>query len=156
MPVRLNVVFSPTLTLQFFAQPLLSSGEYLSYKQLTRPESFEFDTFAEGRAVATPSGTTCVEGRTCVEGAVRFIDFDGDGTVDHSFGDRDFNVRSLRGNSVLRWEYRPGSTIFLVWQQSRLNEENVSGFQLGRDARALFDLQPQNTFILKVNRWLGF
>ncbi len=156
MPVRLNVVFSPTLTLQFFAQPLLSSGEYLTYKQLTRPESFEFDTFAEGRAVATPTGTTCVEGRTCVEGAVRFIDFDGDGTIDHSFGDRDFNVRSLRGNSVLRWEYRPGSTIFLVWQQSRLNEENVSGFQLGRDARALFDLQPQNTFILKVNRWLGF
>ena len=55
-------------------------------------------------------------GRTCVEeSGRRHIDFDGDGVSEYSFNDRDFNVRSLIGNIVLRWEYRPGSTVFLVW-----------------------------------------
>ena len=156
MPVRLNLVFSPTLTLQFFAQPLLSSGAYLSYKQLTEAETFDFEHFEEGLAVATPTGPGCVGGRTCVSGTRRYIDFDGDGVADHAFTDRDFNVRSLRGNSVLRWEYRPGSTIFLVWQQNRSEERNFADFDPGRDARALLGLRPENTFILKVNRWLGF
>jgi hypothetical protein len=61
----------------------------------------------------------------------------------------------LRGNAVIRWEYRPGSTLFLVWQQNRLDRVNIGDFELGRDAGALFDAPPENSLIVKVNYWLG-
>ena len=80
---------------------------------------------------------------------------DGDGRGDYSFSDRDFNVRSLRGNAVLRWEYRPGSTIFLVWQQRRSEEEALGSLDFSRDLRALATAPTDNVFILKVNYWLG-
>ncbi len=83
------------------------------------------------------------------------VDFDGDGTTDYSFSDRDFNVRSLIGNAVLRWEYRPGSTIFLVWQRRQVDRGYAGNFDWGRDAGALFDAPADNRFIVKVNYWLG-
>jgi hypothetical protein len=85
----------------------------------------------------------------------RYIDAEGTGTTTVSFADRDFNQRSLRGSSVLRWEYRPGSTLYLVWQQNRTGRVNVGDFAFGRDAEALFEAQPENTFMLKINYWLG-
>lgn len=156
LPLRLNLVFSPTLTLQFFAQPLLSSGDYLRYKQLLEAEGFDFDHFEEGRAVEAEGAIRCMDGRTCTHEGRRHLDFHGDGTPLYSFADRDFNIRSLRGNAVLRWEYRPGSTLYAVWQQSRLDEENLGRFHLRSDIGALVDVQPQNTFILKFNYWIGF
>ncbi len=69
--------------------------------------------------------------------------------------DRDFNFRSLRGNAVLRWEWRPGSTIFFAWQQNRSDFAPVGDFSLGRDRRALFAAQPDNIFLVKVNYWLN-
>ncbi len=68
---------------------------------------------------------------------------------------RDFNFRSLRGNAVLRWEWRPGSTMFFAWQQSRSDYAQVGDFSLGRDRRALFAAQPDNIFLVKVNYWLN-
>jgi len=152
---RLNMAFSPTLTLQLFAQPLLSSGDYLTYKQLARAESFDFDVFAEGDAVTVDDEVSCSGGRTCVSEGRRYVDFDGDGNTDHSFSDRDFNFRSLRLNAVLRWEFRPGSTVFLVWQQNRSNRENVGSFDIGRDVSRLWGAESENTFIVKFTYWLG-
>lgn len=152
---RLNVTFSPKLTLQLFAQPLVSSGDYLTYKQLEQAESFDFDIFEEGVAEETADGVSCVGGRTCVLDGKRYVDFDADGTSDHSFLEKDFNVISLRMNAVLRWEYRPGSTIFLVWQQSRRDRERIGSFALGRDIDRLFGSAAENMFIVKINYWLG-
>jgi hypothetical protein len=79
--------------------------------------------------------------------------------------DRDFNFRSLRANAVFRWEWRPGSTLFLVWQQMRsaqvsatdpaLPFDGVGGFDLGRDARDLFDLRADNVLLIKASYWLN-
>jgi len=67
----------------------------------------------------------------------------------------DFNYRSLRGTAVLRWEWRPGSTLFLAWQQARADYAmGVGDFDFERDRRALFDTRPDNVFVLKVNYWL--
>ncbi|MFQ5569228.1 MAG: DUF5916 domain-containing protein, partial [Rhodothermales bacterium] len=114
---RINVAFSPKLSLQLYAQPLISAGNYRSYKQLLRAESFDFDVFEEGVALPGTEEVACMDGRICLSEGERYVDADGDGTTDFSFSDRDFNIRSLRMNAVLRWEYRPGSTLFLVWQQ---------------------------------------
>ncbi|MCZ6915509.1 MAG: DUF5916 domain-containing protein [Gemmatimonadetes bacterium] len=156
LETRLDVVFSPTLSLQVFAQPLLSSGDYVSYKQLLAPETFDFDVFAEGTYERAGQVDVCVGGRTCVEkNGRRHIDFDGDGISEYSFDDRDFNVRSLIGNIVLRWEYRPGSTVFLVWQRSQEDEQGIGDFEFGRDLRALINAPAQNAFMIKVNYWFA-
>ncbi len=156
LPTRLGVTFSRSLTLQLFAQPLLSVGDFTAYKQLARAESFDFDTFEEGAAVTGPGAVSCVGGRTCRSGSQRLVDFDGGGTTDFSFRERDFRVRSLRGNAVLRWEYRPGSTLFFVWQQRRSYQDlEASTFRLGGEALDLLTDRPANVFIIKANYWLS-
>lgn len=71
-------------------------------------------------------------------------------------GNPDFNVHSFRTTNVLRWEYRPGSTLFVVWQQGRDGYEPRGDFSLGRDIGRMFDAPAQNVFLLKVSRWLDF
>ncbi len=155
LQTRVNVALSPKVTFQLFAQPLLSSGDYLRYKQLARPQSFEFDVFQESPAARTGSGISCAGGRSCREGDNRYLDFDGDGATDYSFKERDFTIRSLRLNAVFRWEYRPGSTLFLVWQQSRRSSEINGLLQLGRDWAELWTAPSDNRFIVKLNYWIG-
>ncbi len=138
MEARLDWTFSPTLSFQLFAQPLISSGDYIRYKQLAAPETFEFVDLGP----TDPSGT-------------QSIDFDNNGSVDFTFEDRDFNFRSLIGNAVLRWEYRPGSTLFLVWQRAQSHRERVGDFRFGRDVNELFGAPADDRFIVKINYWLG-
>jgi hypothetical protein len=153
---RLNVTFTPHLTLQLFAQPLLSAGEFVTYKQFSQAGTDRFDPFEEGTAVLAGTSVRCVGGRTCRDGDTRFVDFQGDGVSDVSFRERDFRVRSLRGNAVLRWEYRPGSTLYLVWQQGRYFEDRAaSEFALGQEFGRLLGQQPDNVLILKMNYWLS-
>jgi hypothetical protein len=68
-------------------------------------------------------------------------------------GNPDFTFASLRGNAVLRWEYLPGSTLFLVWTQSRANSEDIGTFGLRRSLGNLFDVKGTNTFLVKVSYW---
>jgi hypothetical protein len=138
MGARVDGIFSPNLSLQVFAQPLLSSGDYLTYKQLAAAETFDFVDLGP----SDPSGT-------------QSVDFDGDATVDFTFSDRDFNVRSLIGNAVLRWEYRPGSTAFLVWQRTQSQGASFGDFDLGRDFGDLFGAPAHDRFIVKLTYWLG-
>jgi hypothetical protein len=156
LEARVNYTFSPTLSLQLFAQGLLSSGDYVSYKQLLAPSTYDFRTFSEGSAIAVGGEVVCVGGSICQDAeGEQHVDLDEDGLPDYSFGDRDFNVRSLIGNAVLRWEYRPGSTIFLVWQRAQRGESELGTFDFGRDLDALWGAPADNRFILKVNYWLG-
>ena len=67
----------------------------------------------------------------------------------------DFNLKSLRANAVLRWEFRPGSTAYLVWTQRRLDPRYPGDFSLGRDARALFGAPSDDVLLVKVAWWLG-
>jgi len=154
---RVNFTFSPRLSLEVFAQPLVSSVDYRNYKQLARPESFDFDVFTEGSAVPAGEDVGCVGGRTCEDADHRrYLDFDGDGISDYSFTDRDFNYRSFRATAVLRWEYRPGSTFFLVWQRRQAGRAQTGDFDLGRDVEALFGAPAEDVLILKANVWLAW
>jgi hypothetical protein len=128
METRLNVNFTPELSLEMYAQPFVSSGDYGDAMTLRAPRTHDFDAYEK------------------------------------SVEDRDFNTRSLRGNAVLRWEWRPGSTMFLVWQQQRSGSLECSvnrprcdngRFDFSRDARSIFDPHPDNVFLLKLNYWLN-
>ena len=67
----------------------------------------------------------------------------------------DFNFRSLLGNAIVRWEYRPGSALFFVWQQSRTEVEPIGDFDFSRDASALFNRPPENVYAIKATWWIG-
>jgi hypothetical protein len=69
--------------------------------------------------------------------------------------DPNFNVRSLQGDAVLRWEYRPGSTIFFVWQQQRDGVAPIGDFGFTRDVGDIFREPPTNVFLLKATFWLA-
>ncbi len=70
-------------------------------------------------------------------------------------GDPSFDYGSLRGNAVLRWEYRPGSALFVVWTQQRDNFDSIGDFDLGRQSRQVFDAQADNVFLVKLSYHLG-
>jgi hypothetical protein len=160
MQTRVNWTFSPTLSLQLFAQPLLSSGDYVEYKQLEAPRTYDFLRFQPGGFSEIDGVVSCVGGQICTEveedgDRRQHLDLDGDGVADYSFGDRDFNVRSLVGNAVLRWEYSPGSTVFLVWQRRQYGNVGLGDFDFHRDLDALLQAPSDNRFLVKVNYWLG-
>jgi hypothetical protein len=65
-----------------------------------------------------------------------------------------FNVKRFNTNAVLRWEYRPGSALFVVWQQGRIQEDlNPGTFQVSRDVGDLFAARPINTVLIKMSYW---
>jgi len=70
-------------------------------------------------------------------------------------GNRDFDFISFQGNAVLRWEYLPGSTLYLVWTQSRMNDQYNGGFEVGKSIDRMFEVKPDNILMLKVSYWLG-
>ncbi|WP_420129485.1 DUF5916 domain-containing protein [Longimicrobium sp.] len=149
LDTRLNWTFSPTMTLELFAQPFVATGDYSDYKEFVRPRSADTRSFtAQELSVIEADGTRPVQYR---------LDTDEDPTTDQGFRffNDSFNVRSLRGNAVLRWEYRPGSTLFFVWQQQRSGDQPYGDFQLGRDTGAIFDASPDNVFVIKATYWLG-
>ena len=149
MTTRANIVFSPTLTLEAFAQPLIASGNYKTFREFTNPREATFNDFRPGiELVKETSG-----GETTYT-----IDADGAGTRAErfSFSDPNFNFRSLRGSAVMRWEYRPGSTLYFVWQQNRSDTDPIGNFSFSRDRSALFDAHPDNIFLVKASYWLAF
>ena len=84
------------------------------------------------------------------------VDPDGDGPAESfTVYNRDFNRVSLRGTGVLRWEWRPGSTLFLVWQQNRSSSNGYGDFDLARDADQLFAGDAHNVFMVKATYWIG-
>jgi hypothetical protein len=148
MNTRVSATFSPTLTLEVFAQPFISSGDYSDFKEYTATRTTERRVFDAGQISAVPSAA----GRD----SVYVLDPDRDqGTANFTFPNPDFNFRSLRGNAVLRWEYRPGSTLFLVWQQQRSGRQPFGDFSFSRDADGVFSARPDNIFLMKASYWFG-
>ena len=140
--IRLNWTFSPTLSLQLYVQPLISTGKYLRYKELEAARKYDFINYGEGN--------------TTFDDKNYIADPDGDGPAPEiDIGNNDFNFLSLRGNTVLRWEYSPGSVIFLVWTQSRADVEDNGNIKFGDSFNKLVDLQPDNIFMVKFTYWIN-
>ncbi len=150
LDARINWTFTPNLSLQLFLQSLFVASDFSNYKEFLRPRTYDFAVYGEDR------GTLAFDPQT----QTYSVDPDGDGpAASFSFGNRfgqgDFNFRSLRGNFVLRWEYRSGSTLFFVWQHLRSNVGPEDDLALGRDADALFGEPADNIFLVKLTYWLG-
>ncbi|HEX6628900.1 MAG TPA: DUF5916 domain-containing protein [Gemmatimonadaceae bacterium] len=151
MDTRVNVTFTPNLTLETFAQPFLSSGKYTSFKEFTEVKSRRMSIYGRD------NGSTIVK-NVASDGTITYT-ADPDGTAGpaatFTFDNQDFNFRSLRGTSVLRWEYRPGSTLYFVWTQERNGFDQFGDFDFNRDRSLLFRDRPTNIFQIKGTYWIG-
>ena len=143
--IRINWTFSPELSLQVYVQPLISSGDYSNFKYLTRGNSYDFIEFGRDNS--------SIE----YDGEVYSGDADGNGPAQTlSWDNPDFTFTSLRANAVMRWEYQPGSTIFLVWTQNRSRSENNGHIRFHKPFFDRFlNNQPDNIFLVKMTYWLG-
>lgn len=147
LSARVSYAFSPTLAVDVYAQPFLSGGAYAAFRRVERPRAREFDE----RAPVLAPGSISLSPTTDRYG----VDADQDGTAEYTFRNPDFNVRELRTNTVVRWEYRPGSTLFVVWAQTR-DDDLVSPYATGRDMDRLFAAPPTNVLMVKLNYWVDF
>ncbi len=144
LETRLNYAFTANLTLEFYMQGLVADGDYGTPKEFVRPRAFQFATYGREQGTIAKTGTKYT------------IDPDGPGgAAAFTVNDLSFTSRSLRANAVLRWEFRPGSTIYAVWQQERLNPLLMENFTLGRATGSVFDAKSRNVFALKMSYWFN-
>lgn len=146
--IRADWIISPKLSFQIYIQPFIASGEYKDFKYLSKSKSYDFTKYGE-------NGST-IEKLVSTEGEVSYtIDSDGNGpSPSKTVNNPDFNYISLRGNAVLRWEYLPGSTLYLVWTQSRQDFDSNGDFRFGKSLDNLLGVKPDNIFMLKISYWL--
>lgn len=141
---RLDWTFTPDISLQTYVRPFITSGDFTDYKEFTTPRKYEFAVYGKDR------GTISIEDETYI------VDPDGDGPADtFSFSEQDFNFRSIQTNAVFRWEYQPGATLYVVWQQDRSASILADNLNMRRDFSGLFDSEPTNVFLIKLSYWLG-
>ena len=142
LTLRLSWIFSPRLSLQLFAQPLLSRADYSGFKELERARSFDFIEYGPDAVAQNP-----VTGEYTVD--------PGRGSGPFSFADPDFNYKSLRLNTVLRWEWRPGSALYAVWAQARENSDVAGDGDVGRSLDRLLASPSTNVFEVKATFRVG-
>jgi hypothetical protein len=124
---RMSYAATPTLSVEWYAQPFVARGQYSDVRELAAPRSATYDD--------------------------RFKPYFDTAVRDNPGG---VNFQQLRSNLVTRWEYRPGSVLFVVWSQGRdLFTDEPGTLRLSRDANDLFTLQPRNTIAVKASYWYG-
>jgi len=143
--LRINWTFTPTLSFQLYVQPLLSTGAYSGIMDLARPGTFTFNRYGERGSTMTFS-----DGHYS-------IDPDGPAGKASSFDlpNPDFNFKSVRANAVFRWEYSPGSTLYFVWTNEKVNYESRGDFSFRRDFDHLFRTAPDNVYSIKLTYWFN-
>jgi len=145
---RVNLNLSPDLTLQYWGQPFVATGKYYDHKFILEPmaEKYEnrFHTYSREQISLVDNDYN--------------IDENIDGTTDYSFGKRDFNAQEFLSNLVVRWEFNPGSSLFLVWSQTRSYSNDSGNLDLFDDLGDLFNKdnnKPHNIFLIKFSYRFG-
>ncbi|NIO29554.1 MAG: hypothetical protein GTO29_13485 [Candidatus Latescibacteria bacterium] len=147
MTFRLDYCITPNLTVQYYGAPFVSAGRYSGFKRITnsRADKYQdrFNVFDEGQ-IAYDSIDN-----------VYYIDEDENATNDYAIDNPDFNFRDFNSNLVIRWEYMPGSLLYLVWSQARSEYQSFGEFDFDRDMRGLFDVHPHDIFLIKFIKWFS-
>jgi len=138
MPIRLDYILRPNLSIQYWGQPFISKGIYRDFKYITNPTDSRF----ENRFLSYNNDQLNLVNSSYL------IDENMDGNTDYSIYQPDFAFVQWRSNLVLRWEYIPGSEFYLIWSQDLssfgdFNDGLIDGLQKNIH-------EPQNIFLLKA------
>ena len=141
MQLRLNYTLRPDLTLDVYAEPFAASGRYYGFGELVGRRTFDLKRYGT-------AGTTLTR-----DGAGNYTAVDGTDSL--QIGNPDFNVLSFRSNVVLRWEWRPGSTMYLVWSQSRFDYAPRGLLVRPGDLWDSLSAPGLNFVAIKISYWLS-
>lgn len=144
--LRVNYNITPDLSIQYWGQPFLASGKYTEFKRITDSRS---DIYANRFSLLSGNELTYQN----QDELYQVSDLLGNSL--YTFDQPDFNVKEFLSNMVVRWEYLPGSTLYLVWSQTRSLSVTNGIFNFNKDMTALFDEKPYNVFLLKISFRLG-
>jgi hypothetical protein len=141
---RADLAITPDLTLQYYGSPFIGTGRYATFKHATETLAHAYgDRFhAYGPDEITPLGPRA------------YAVTERDGTT-FSFSNPDFSFRQFRSNSVLRWEYRPGSSLYVVWSQGRTGEEPYWERRFGGNWNGLWRARADNVLLVKASYWFS-
>jgi hypothetical protein len=146
--IRMNLNLSPDLTVQYWGQPFIATGTYSDYKYISDPMAEQYrDRFWTFSAPQIKD-----------QGGYYSIDENIDGTEDYTLEKNDFNFREFLSNLVVRWEYNPGSSVYVVWSQKRNDIDNTGQLDFLNDLGGLFngkENKPQNIFLIKFSYRFG-
>lgn len=135
MSLRINYNITPDLTLEFWGQPFIAKGEFDEFKWVSNSKSDNYNSRFEN--IKTDQ--------------IAFNETESLYTINDQFelDDPDFNLVEFRSNFVARWEYIPGSTLFLVWSNNGSFSDQSKSNDLASLTNKLTDLQGTNTFLVK-------
>lgn len=149
---RIEWTLTPMLSFQMYAQPFASAGKFKGFKELATPATQNYLVYGRDNGSTVTPVTDAQTGN--VTGYT--VDPDGSGAApSFTIDNPDFRTHSLRGNAVVRWEYRPGSALYFVWQQERSDFLPFEGdFRARRETMAIFG-RPSNVFLVKASYWFA-
>ena len=134
------MALSPTLTLQLYAQPFVSSGEFSQFREVlssrAEKESQRWHKFSPSESLLSDGVYSLTRPGESSPLVVK---------------NPDFNFRQFKLNLVLRWEFRPGSALFLVWNQGRGDYAHQGRFRYFQDLSDLFGTHPRDVFLIKIS-----
>ncbi len=143
LALRAEWYLRPELSLQYYGNPFGSTVRYSKFRRVLAPEAADF---AQRFGAVLPAK---------LAGGLYNIDENGDGLTDYQFGDPDANNASFHSNLVLKWEYRRGSTLYLVWSQQRDGADAASSEAAWSALSGLRHRRPDNQFLVKITYWLS-
>ncbi len=145
LTIRLTYNITPDFTIQYYGMPFVSAGDYNQYKYILDPSarrfSDRFNSFSDEQIVPVYDG----------DDIIYTINLNEDGREDYRFDNPDFNTFQYRSNLVARWEYRPGSTVYLVWSFTQSRYKNEGNYSFKDDMGEIFRVHPHNIFLIKFS-----
>lgn len=144
LTLRVDLNITPEFSIQYYGSPFISRGTYSDFKRITDPEAAGYDKrFSIFSDPVLQSDNSYA------------LDENDDMIIDYTIGNPDFNFHEFRSNLVAKWEYRPGSYLYLVWSSDRSGRTSDSGASVGESYRQLRDVFPGNIFLIKLNYWFS-
>ena len=145
--IRVDYNITPDFTLQYYASPFIAAGLYDGFKKITDADAVKYlDRYNKYNS------NQVLHEMDLQTGVDRYVfDDNGDMLSDFVIDNPDFNFKQFRSNLVARWEYIPGSVLYLVWAQGRTDIITDGSFNIGRDLKSLFSISPDDVFLLKFS-----
>jgi hypothetical protein len=138
---RADLAITPQLTIQYYGSPFISTGKFSNFKEVVNPLATEYSNRFK---LISPTKDNLIYN----------FDTNQDGITDYRINKPDFNYQQFRNNLVIRWEYKTGSTLYVVWSQDRTSYQSGGIMSFTNSLKKLYDIYPTNVFMIKLSHWL--
>jgi hypothetical protein len=144
--VRVNLSITPELTVQYYGSPFIGTGRYTAFKRATdtlaRANAARFHLYGPDEIAYRPENNA-------------YAVTEAGGGPSYSFANPDFSFRQFRSNLVARWEWKPGSSVYVVWSQGRTDSLAAWNESFRDNWDALWRTEPDNVFLVKISYWFS-